>query len=102
MGLRQLFRTPSLPAPDARALRNQALCQERATGQTLRALARRYGLSKSQAHRITQGVELHPPAPRFVVRVVPTAGGGFTTRVELEPGPPHRAYRVRAGRRVAT
>ena len=83
-----------------RAERDHRMRADRATGLTVRALARRYGVSKSQAHRITQGVELHPPPPRFVVRIVPTAGGGFAHVVTPEPGPPHRAYKVRHGRRV--
>lgn len=97
---RQLWMHPALDPSESRRLRNAALRHDRAQGQTVRALAARYGLSKSQAHRLTRGVEIQPPPPRFVLRIVPAADGGFITRVELEPGPRPRAYKVRNHRRV--
>ena len=84
--------------PPTRAFRNHYMRLDRARGATIRALAARYGLSRAQAHRIVAGVEILPPPPRAVLVSAP--GGGFA--VHFTPGPPHRAYKVRLGRRVAT
>ncbi len=85
--------------PPTRAERDHRMRQDRAAGWTIRALAARYAVSKSQAHRIVHATEILPP-PIGQAVLVPAPGGGYA--VQFTPGPPHRAYRVRNGCRVAT
>jgi len=87
---------PSIP------LRNALMRRDRASGMTIRAIAARYGVSKSQAHRVVGAVEIAPPLPLVRMVLVPLPGGGFTASYATEPGRPHKAYRLRGGRHVPT
>lgn len=64
--------------PDDRSMRNQAMAWERARRLTIRAIAKRHGLSKSRVHQLVRYVERLPPPPRFRYELVQSPGGGFT------------------------
>lgn len=85
--------------PEDRNIRNDCMRWERARGATIRALAQRFRLSKSQAHRVVASVELLPAAPRFRYVLVPAPAGGFIAQIRHEM-PPVKAYRVHNGRRA--
>jgi hypothetical protein len=89
---------PTLPTPQ----RNALMRRDRASGATIRQIASRYELSRSQAHRIVGAVEIAPPLPLVRMVLVPLPEGGFTARYTTEPGRPHKAYRLRHGRHVPT
>ena len=79
--------------------RNDSMAFERMRGATIRELARRFKLSKSQAQRVVAHVEILPPAPVFLCQLVPVPGGGYRA-VQTVAWPRPRAYRVRSHRRV--
>jgi hypothetical protein len=75
---------------------------DRASGMTIRAIAARYSVSKTQAYRVVGHVEISPPFPLVRTVLVPLPGGGFTASFTTEPGRPHKAYHLRNGRHVPT
>lgn len=84
---------------EERRRRNAWMAHERMNGATIRELAKRHRLSKSQVHRIVQFVDLRPLPPVAVHAIVPLPGGGYRPIVTYE-NPRHRAYRVIGHRRV--
>ncbi len=84
---------------EERRRRNAWMAHERVNGATIRELAKRHHLSKSQVHRIVQFVALRPPPPMAVHTIVPLPGGGYRPIITYEI-PRHRAYRVMGHRRV--
>lgn len=83
-----------------RRIRNNQLCYERMKGATLRQLAKRHGLSKSQVHRIVGETEILPQSLEATIELVPLAGGGYTWRHGPAIYPRPRAYKVRNHQRI--
>jgi hypothetical protein len=53
---------------------------ERMKGATIRALAARHRLSKSQVHRLVRHIEKMPPPARYRAELVPTPDGFHSVR----------------------
>ena len=83
-----------------RAIRDDAMAYERLRGATVRAIAKRFGLSKSRVHQIVADVEIIGPPPRYGTVLVHLPGGGYglAPGERLDPG--ITAYKVRDGKRV--
>lgn len=82
-----------------RRYRDAAMSHERMRGATLRAIAKRHGLSKSRVHQIVSNVEILPPPPVPECQLVQLPGGGYTARYSYT-WPRSRAYKVRERRRI--
>jgi len=82
-----------------RQSRNAWMRHERMNGATIRQIAKRHGLSKSQVHRITSDCEILPPHPVPIYQLVPAPGGGYRHEITYCQ-PRQRAYKVRDHRRL--
>jgi hypothetical protein len=82
-----------------RCHRNAEICHERMKGMTIRQIAKRYYLSKSQVHRIVWECEILPPNPIPRFELVPSSSGGVKVAITYERTRP-RGYKVRNGRRL--
>jgi hypothetical protein len=69
---------------DDRRRRNNWMAHERMNGATIRELAHKFSLSKSQVHRIVQSVVMRPPPPIAMYSIVPLLGGGYRTIITYE------------------
>ncbi len=78
--------------------RNTRICWERAQGAVIRALAAKYGLSKSMIFKIVAEVELLPPPPRIWTELVHHENGGIGPVYHVSH-PKGRAFRMSEGRR---
>jgi Mor family transcriptional regulator len=65
---------------EERAYRLDRMAWERMKGATIRALAARYRLSKSQVHRLLRHIEKMPPPARCRAELVPTPDGFHRVR----------------------
>lgn len=79
--------------------RNAEMCHERMKGATIRQIAKRYYLSKSQVHRIVGECEILAPNPLPRLELVPASGGEVRAAITYEQ-PRQRAYKVRNHRRL--
>lgn len=64
--------------PDERAARLDCMAWERMRGAKIRQIARQHRLSKSQVHRLVRHIEILPPPTRYVHKLVPLPGGGYS------------------------
>ena len=85
--------------PRERRARNREICETRARGATIRALAAEHGLSKSMIFKIVVEVELLPPPPRIWSELVHHENGGLGPVYHVSH-PKGRAFRMSEGRRV--
>ena len=76
------------------------MAQMRMMGATIRAIARRFNLSRSRTWEIVAGCEIIGPPPRYEVELVRTPSGAISWRHGERINPGIRAYRVIHGRRV--
>jgi hypothetical protein len=84
--------------PDRESMLN-TMAWERMNGATIREIAHRFGLSKSQVHRLVAEVEILPPRQQLRYELVPLPGGGYA-HLAATHTPRQRAYRVRNHRRI--
>lgn len=75
------------------------MAHERMHGATIREIAHKFKLSKSQAHRIVRDVEILPPTPFIGYELVPRHGGGYYAQTVVR-WPCPRVYKVRNHRKV--
>ena len=73
-----------MTAKEQREIRNDELARQRMFGRTIRQIAKRHGLSKSQVHRLVKDVAIvcsdrrqKPEKPLYCFELVPLSGAGF-------------------------